>query len=186
MIGNITVSAKEANLTLRCNALATDKNQQILFLSIAGSGSAIKAVNAVLHCKSQVAFFVENLPEPFADFDGYARIHPAGYRIQKAKLDQRTWHLVASTCLDGFIPNLSPRSLWRMLHSDRYSTPLLAAWVPWLQRHLEDDGCLWLPDRFGCEAGVLQLDSTALDKLVSKGLRTGQLEVRDVRENLQP
>ena len=42
----------------------------------------------------------------------------------------------------GLILALSEESLWQELRSDRYTTPILRAWVPWLLERLKEDGGL--------------------------------------------
>ena len=76
-----------------------------------------------------------------------------------------------------FLKVNSEASLWHELTSERYTTPLLEEWVPYLREamigggYLEDALCV------GCDCGVLKLGTTDLDAIVVDGLKKGKIKI---------
>jgi hypothetical protein len=63
-----------------------------------------------------------------------------------------------------------------------YTTPLLREWMPWLMQNLIADGLLVKLPSFQCNPGMLTVDDTGLDALVSRGVGTGALKIPDRKE----
>jgi hypothetical protein len=159
---------------------------QIMLLSVAGPETAIKAVNACL-VSNQSARFEADVPlrtfRTFESSEGEERYcptlarSPEGYDTYKSRLGYNTWHLLALSKRDGFMPCVSETALDRQLRSPRFSTPLLRSWAPWLARKLGEAKHLLLLDGFQTRAALLQAGTPELDELVSCGLRDGHLSI---------
>jgi hypothetical protein len=151
------------------------RDSHVLLLSAAGAETAVKALAAVLRseARAEIGFEVPGFychkPQRF----------PGGYRMHQARLDGNTWHLLPLARADGMLPVLSEEALWRELRSERFTTPLLRSWMPWLMRRLRESGALVELRQVGCNAGLLRLDTEGLDQLVSEGIKTGTLQVED-------
>src|SRR5262249_41766789 len=159
-----------------CDALACDAGRQILILSAAGPETAIKSLAAALNSDARVKFETE-MDTPFFRYYGAVR-HPGGYRISRHRMDFNTWHLLALAKADGLRPVLSEEALWQELRSERYTTPLLRSWVPWLMEELKERKGLQTLEQVGCNAGLLVAGDGTVDELVSIGLRRGSLRVK--------
>jgi hypothetical protein len=146
-----------------------------MLLSAAGPETSVKALAAVLRSDARVRFYPE-LESPFYRYYGPMR-HPAGYTVQRAKLDSNTWHVLCAARVEGLLPVLSEEALWQELRGERFTTPLLRSWVPWLlQRMLERGGLVWL-EQVGCEAGLLLAGTETVDELVAEGINQGHLRL---------
>lgn len=164
-------------IRLRCDAAAclvqAGHGRPLLLASVCGPESAVKAFTAALHgtAKVQIESRVGGKPV-------YAERWPRGYKVYRAALGFSTWHALAVAKMDGLILALSEETLWRELRTDRYTTPILRQWVPWLMERLLETGGLVKPEQAGCECGYLAADTEDLDKLVSEGLRSKALKLR--------
>lgn len=161
---------------LRCDAVALH-GKEILLLSVAGPETAVKALTAGLRSSGRDQ-----------DRFGYA-VHvggvdetrltkcPDGYRVYRTKLDYGLWHVLLLARRDGFLPVLTDETLWQLLRGDRFTTPLVREWMPWLAGEMARRGAIVPLTRFGCEASLMLADDDTLDELVSESLRDKQLAV---------
>lgn len=143
---------------------------------MAGPSTALKSLRAVL-AQPKVMFSLR-FPRYSYPFGPNYRINrdPDGYVSRTALLGYGTNHMVLVTKRDGFIPCVSPEALWQEVSSPRHTTPVLRAWSPWLYQKLKDlRRVLRDTDCFGCKPGLLDLDDATLDRVVSGGLKTGEI-----------
>jgi hypothetical protein len=84
-------------------------------------------------------------------------------------------HLVALAKIPGLLPDMSDDHLWAELTGPRYTTPLLCAWIPWLNRAMSDGGGIVVANGFAATVGVLKAGPDGLDELVSRGARQRHL-----------
>ena len=82
-----------------------------------------------------------------------------------------------SVGVKNFMPVLSEATVWQLLRSNRFTTPLLQEWMPWLFQKLKEKKLVTELQQFGCQTGLLTADTDALDKLVSGGVRSNQLKI---------
>jgi hypothetical protein len=160
---------------------------QIMLLSVAGPETSIKAVHACLSSSVPVRFDTESeirrersLANPAGDERTCPSMvrHPSGYTTYRSRLGYNTWHLLALSRAEGFLPCLSETALHEALRSSRYSTPYLRSWVPWLADRLadaEEKRLLHLLDGFQTQAALLQATNDDLDSVISMGVRDGFL-----------
>jgi hypothetical protein len=176
-----------SSFRLRCHAAAwcdgysgTQAFQPgLLLLSATGSDTAAKAVRAVLHVSEIEAEFrlergerIERMAR--AHYDG----KPTGYTASLARLAPGAIHIVALAKLPGLIPDLSDDRLWAELCGERYTTPLLRAWTPWIRQRLIAAGGIVPAQGYAAKAGVLRATPEEIDDLASSGVRQGHLEMK--------
>jgi hypothetical protein len=150
---------------------------QALYLSVAGPGTALKALRACL--AQPKLMFNLSFPDGRGTFwrhDQFKR-DPEGYSSKTVPLGCGTHHMVLMTKREGFITSVTPEALWQELSSPRYTTPVLKAWTPWLHEKfqglrsvLRDTQC------FGCNPGVLSLADDTFDRVVSEGIKNGHIK----------
>jgi hypothetical protein len=161
---------------LRCDAIGLHE-KEILLLSVAGSETAVKAMTAGLRSSTRdqkridYTVHLDNVNETFLTKC------PDGYRVYRAKLGYGLWHVLCIAKREGFLPVVSEETVWQLLQSDRFTTPLLRAWVPWLCREMKRKGILVELNQSGGQAGLIQADNETLDELVSTGVRQRQLAI---------
>ncbi|MBC8867794.1 MAG: hypothetical protein H8E44_00155 [Planctomycetes bacterium] len=174
-------SGDAARYTLHCSAVAYQRNYEdhdgLMILSVAGTSTAIKSLNAALLADAKARYTLDDIP-------GHSRHNPlkrpAGtkYRIRKAKLGAlNTWHLLAVADTPGLIPNLTDDAIWRVLTSDEITTPVLRKWVPYVSQRLFANRQLVKLHAWGCSPVLLTADSDGIDAIVSQGLKEGEIGI---------
>lgn len=153
-------------------------SQMICVLSASGPERTISRLRAVLQSNSKVRMRGADMPAPFYRWRYAPTRCDAGYIVHRTKLDFNTWHIMAVAKVPELLQVMDDETLWQKLSSDAFTTPVLRSWVPWLKERLIEDCCLSKLDCFQCETGWLSLDSSQLDDYVSKGVKSGQLEVK--------
>jgi hypothetical protein len=140
------------------NALATAADGTVLVASLFGRQAQLRAITAALRGNNKL--------ELSASFEtpryNLARCE-AGYHAYRVSLGYGYWHVLLVAKVTGLILALSEESLWRELRSDRFTTPILRRWVPWLMARLVEAGGLAKLTVDGCKAGLLVADDDMLD-----------------------
>jgi hypothetical protein len=182
----LVVTTGKSQFRLRCHAAAwsdgynSKRSYQpgLLLLSAVGPDTAAKAIRAILHVNEIEAEFrlergeqIERMAR--ATYDG----KPVGYTAALARLAPGAVHLVALAKLPGLMPDLSDDRLWAELCGERYTTPLLRTWTPWISKKLIATGGIVTAQGYAANSGVLTATPEALDELVSSGVRNGHLEM---------
>jgi hypothetical protein len=147
---------------------------RIQVLSIMGAESAVKAFAAVLQSDGYVSFRVD--AEGVHPYQEFAK-DKEGYSIYRSRASLNHWHFLCISKRKGLLTSMDEASLWRELRSERFTTPLLRSWAPYLVEQLKDRGLLTGLDGFGCEAGMLTADSDDLDEIVTEGLTSRQIVI---------
>lgn len=147
-------------------------------LSASGPERTISRLKAALQSNAKIVMVPEDLPAPFYRWNYQPVKSDAGYVVHRQKLDYDTWHLLAVSRFEGLMPAVSEEALWQELRSERYTTPLLKRWLPWLQGRLIQENLLRPLDCFQCQAACLSGGTAVrLDELVSEGISEGHLEI---------
>lgn len=162
-----------------------ENHGQLYALSIAGPSQAIQAVAAGLADRSLNVSFNTRVEGGFNKEETHQRwakyVSPAagGFDIRKAKLAFDTWHMVAVSKDPKFLLHTTDEALWRILRSDKFTTPLLKHWTPALRQRLVQMELLRKLDFFGnCNPSYLFATDDSLDKVVSEGVRRKELLIQ--------
>jgi hypothetical protein len=162
---------------LAADQVAVDPDtEQVLLLSFAAPATTAKAVTAALVTDVPLRMHFADLPFT-PRYHRSGRRAEAGYRVHRHNLGYGTWHCVLAARRDGFLPCISDAALWAALTSNRFTTPLLRDWMPWVRQTLVARRLLKDCDCAGCTAGLLSATSEDLDAVVSAGLKQGQLTI---------
>lgn len=175
-LGRLRLVTRDSEFTVHCDALAVTgwRTAEVKLLSVAGSGTAIKAIAAALHKGSGVRFE----PEDCGDLHTYRGYQPVGkWECFRSHLGLGTYHLVAWTREEGFLSTVSREALRRLLIGTTITTPILATpeWLDFIERRLRD-GRRWTDYQcFGCRCAHVLLCSEVLDQIVTEGVQSGKL-----------
>jgi len=159
-----------------CDAAAVTgwRRSELKLISVAGAGTAIKAVAAGLHKGSGVHWELEDC----GDIPSWTKWKARGkWQCFRSHLGLGCYHLVAWTREAGFLPTVSPEALRRQLISVEITTPILTTreWLAYIHRRLKEES-LWTDYTcFGCRCADVRLSSEILDKIVSDGIMSGVL-----------
>jgi Type III restriction enzyme, res subunit len=165
-----------SRFSIRCDALALTNNEMLL-MSVAGPETSVKALSAGLRASGRDQRHVEYSAQVGEIAGSQLGRSQEGYRIYRTKLPYGLWHILCLAKRNGFLPALTDESLWQYLLTGQFTTPLLRDWMPWLRRRMREQGLLLELTQVGCDAGLLLIDSDTLDKLVSEGIKKGELSI---------
>jgi hypothetical protein len=180
------------SVTVPCDMAAvyrlTSDHGTLYSISLAASSMEVQAISAALADGSLVMSW-DVSDSPLGDhgpavtrWRGDVRPAPGGFELRKAKLAYDTWHLVAVCKDQKFLLHETDEALWKVLRSDKYTTPMLRSWVPAIREALVHNKLLKGCDFFGrafdkAQPSYLLLNDTMLDKVVSEGVRKGQMRI---------
>ena len=161
---------------VHCDAVALHE-KEILLLSVAGAETAVKALTAGLRSSGRDQQRLAYTVRLGGVNDAHLTKCPDGYRVYRTRLDYGLWQVLLLAKRDGFLPVVTGETLWRHLQGNRFTTPLVREWVPWLSRAMTEKGAIVPLTQAGCEAGLVLADTDTLDELVSEGLRDKHLAI---------
>jgi hypothetical protein len=186
-LGTLFMDAPAAKHTLRCVQFAyDDSHNTIVLASVAGPQTAVKSFAAALNENCKLNVNVDGLEvrlsdgstEPAQRWRGFERAPGQGrYKVVMHRLGFNYIHCTARLKDPRLLPSVTDEALWAQLRSDRFTTPLLREWVPWLKEALLNEGNLEKLPAFQCQPGLLAIDDGGLDGIVSKGISEGRLTV---------
>jgi hypothetical protein len=104
---------------------------------------------------------------------------PGGYRIDAHKLGFGSIHALFTCRQQGFLPNDSDDALWQELKQERFTTPLLRGWLPYIRKELELKSLLARCHTLDCTCCVLAGTSADLDAIVESGLKNGSTAIHE-------
>lgn len=177
-LGEIQVSTAETTFTLKLDrvaALGEGDSGSICVLSAAGSHTAVKALHACLWGGAPATFRVKAGNFKWATM----RANASGYKSYMAKLAgcYGWWQIVAIAKQPGIMPVIDDAALWREFKSEKYTTPILRSFMPWIRDQLLGKGLLHRLDGFRCAAGLLSVTTAKLDEVVKAGVEFGHLKI---------
>ena len=91
---------------------------------------------------------------------------PGGYRIDAHRLGFGSIHALFICRQQGFLPNDSDDALWQELKQERFTTPLLRGWLPYVRKELELKSLLSRCHTLDCTCCILTATSADLDSIV--------------------
>lgn len=161
---------RSSRFRLRCDAIGFHDDQMLL-LSVVGPETSVKALTAGLRSSAQDQRRIEYTVH-VGDINrtNLARC-PAGYRIYRTKMGYDLWHVLCLAQREGFMPVMTEQTVWQLLQNDKFTTPLLREWVPWLYKKMKERANVIPLTQHGCQAGLLLTDNATLDELVSEGIK---------------
>jgi hypothetical protein len=153
---------------------------------VAGPQTAVKSFAAALNenCKLKVNVdglavqLTDGTTQPAQRWRDFERAPGQGkYKVVMHRLGFNYVHCTARFKDPRLLPSVTDEALWAQLRSDRFTTPLLREWVPWLKEAMLKEGNLERLPAFQCQPGLLAIDDGALDGIVSRGIAEGHLKV---------
>jgi hypothetical protein len=175
-LGSVVMRTAKSGVRLISDAVAVldgGRTDTVLMVSVAGPESSVKAVAAGLRSNVLVEFVIDH---PGVYSHRPVR-HESGYKVLTSRLDGNYWHMLVVADVPGFLPILDDASLWQELKTDRFTTPLVRSWIPWLRKRMEEERLLARIRQCGCNAGLLVATTDQLDELVTQGLETGEISI---------
>jgi hypothetical protein len=175
-LGSVVMRTEKTGVRLISDAVAVldmGRTDTVLMVSAAGPESSVKAVAAGLRSNTRADFVIDH---PGVYCHRPVR-HDGGYKVMTSRLDGNYWHMLIFADVPGFLPILDDASLWQELKTERFTTPLVRSWIPWLRKRMEEERLLARIRQSGCNAGLLMATTEQLDELVTQGLETGEISI---------
>jgi hypothetical protein len=181
--GDIEIQGKDIAIpAVKFDRLAVGGRGELLLVSLIAEAQRVKQIRAILAGGAKVTIQATGVKltrpgdEPWQAREP-GRLYPApdGYQCQTHKLGFGLVHAMFLTRTPGFLKVVTPESLWQELNAPRFTTPLLKAWVPYLEAQLRTDERLEHAHGFRCQCGVLSALTRHLDEVVSQGLAQGKI-----------
>ena len=104
---------------------------------------------------------------------------PSGYRIDAHRLGFGSIHALFTCRQQGFLPNDSDDALWQELKQERFTTPMLRGWLPYVRKELELKNLLSRCYTLDCTCCILTATSADLDSIVEFGLKNGSISIQE-------
>jgi hypothetical protein len=79
-----------------------------------------------------------------------------------------------------FVQDVTPERVYQAVY-EAFPATLLPAWSSWITKRLRQQGWLVDLDCVGMKAGVIRATTAGLDRLVSDGMKAGQLKIPERR-----
>lgn len=165
---------KDIQQRFNCERLAWFDDGSVAIAWVVASVQSIRAFSAALQSNNSRARVEYQRNMLSRDPDGYrAYYHP---------LMMRTYESVVVSKRRGLLPTVSDNGLWLELKSERYTTPLLRDWVPFIRERLVKEKLL---ESLRCDGewptkpGLLTATTEDLDDIVKSGLACGHIKIEE-------
>ena len=185
VFGSVDIQGKEALIpSLPYDRIAIGNQGHLYLLSLIAEDQRIKAIRALFTGKAGRVLVTAaggkvrkpSDPEWRGESNpGNLTITEGGYACYKHKLGYGQSHALFVTREQGFLPVVSEESLWQELNDVRFTTPILRAWMPYIEAQLREQELLDDARVFNCRCGFLTAHTGNLDEIVESGLKAGDI-----------
>ncbi len=157
-------------------------DDKLVFISLVAFSQDVKAIRAALAAGINAPIWLRDVK---LSKDGESKVpgavspSPGGYRIDAHKLGFGSIHALFTCRQQGFLANDSDDALWQELKQDRFATPLLRGWLPYVRKELEFKSLLTRCHTLDCTCCILTAASADLDLIVEFGLKNGLISIRE-------
>ena len=161
---------------------AAAHQDKLVFISLVAFSQDIKAIRAALAAGLAAPIWLKNVT---LSKDGETKVpesvlpSPSGYRIDAHRLGFGSIHALFTCRQQGFLPNDSDDALWQELKQERFTTPLLRGWLPYVRKELELKSLLSRCYTLDCTCCMLNATSADLDSIVESGLKNGSIAIQE-------
>src|SRR5262249_30106689 len=147
---------------------------KLVFISLVAFSQDIKAIRAGLAAGLDSPMRIKDVT--LSEDDESTVPHEvwpsqSGYRIDAHRLRFGSIHALFTCRQQGFLPNDSDDALWQELKRERFTTPLLRGWLPYIRKELEIKNLLTHCHTLDCTCCILTATSADLDSIVEFGLK---------------
>ena len=170
---------KSIHIEARFNKVALHQNR-LLFISLVAFSQDVKALRAAFAAGLDSPIQLKNVTlsrDGEATVPGDVRPSLGGYRLDTHRLGFGSIHALFTCRQQGFLPNDTDDALWQELKQERFTTPLLRGWLPYIRKELEIKSLLSRCHTLDCTCCVLTATSADLDSIVEFGIKNGLIRI---------
>ena len=171
------------SITLAVDRIALDDNRLVI-LSCVGYASDIKAMRAALATNDKDGMLLQGCHLKggngghFHAKDAWP-FRSTRYSCYAHKLGLNAWHAIFQARVAGILVDGSDDTLWAELNSERFTTPMLRSWLPYIREELIRFNMLRPCDCMDCEVSRLSCNTQTLDSIVETGLKNGAISIKE-------
>ena len=170
--------AKSIHIQARFDKVALHENR-LVFISLVAFSQDVKALRAAFAAGLDSPIQLKNVTlsrDDESTVPGDVRPSLGGYRLDTHRLGFGSIHALFTCRQQGFLPNDSDDALWQELKQERFTTPLLRGWLPYVRKELEIKSLLSRCHTLDCTCCILTATSADLDSIVEFGLKNGLIK----------
>jgi hypothetical protein len=155
---------------------------KLVFGSVVAFSQDVKAIRAALVAGPRTPMWLKNVT---LSKDGESKVpesvspSPSGYRIDAHRLGFGSIHALFTCRQQGFLPNDSDDALWHELKQERFTTPMLRGWLPYIRKEFELKSLLARYYTLDCTCCILTVNSADLDSIVESGLKHRLISIQE-------
>lgn len=97
------------------------------------------------------------------------------YDVFTHNLGYNTFHCVAISRRPGFMTTMDDEAIWQQLNDDRFTTPVLREWTPYIKSVMLKRDLIVPAKGYGCACGFMVASNDHLDEIVQAGLQVRRL-----------
>jgi hypothetical protein len=164
---------RDTRVVAYADRYAADRHGELFFLSIGGESMAVRAVLAALASRKSVT--VEGSTQhSWLMFPWNSKVKFRTARLSSGLAHGVVWNEDSSNGL--FVQDVTPESVYRAVY-EAFPVTLLPEWAGWLTKRLRQQSWLVDLDGVGMKAGLIRATTGGLDRLVSDGVKAGELNI---------
>ena len=155
---------------------------RLVFISLVAFSQDVKAIRAAFAAGLDSPMRLKNVTlskDDESTVPGAVWPSLGGYRIDAHRLGFGSIHALFTCRQQGFLPNDSDDALWQELKQERFTTPLLRGWLPYVRKELELKSLLSRCHTLDCTCCILTATSADLDSIVESGLKNGLISIQE-------
>ena len=152
---------KSIHIEARFDKVALNENK-LVFISLVAFSQDIKALRAAFAAGLESPIQLKHVTlsrDDESTVRGDVRPALGGYRLDTHRLGFGSIHALFTCRQQGFLPNDSDDALWQELKQERFTTPLLRGWLPYVRKELELKSLLSRCHTHDCTCCVLTATS---------------------------
>ncbi len=168
---------------LKYDRLAVGASGALMFISLIGPTAIVAGIRAYLNTNKKVTILATGVEIKRASAQAHYRRNPGnvsraadGYRTEHHKVEYGAAHALFITKAPGFLLSTEEEAVWQELNTDRFTTPLLRGWMPWIMKALKAKKFLVEAECYRCQCGELTCATSDLDVIVGEGIVGGHLK----------
>jgi hypothetical protein len=145
-------------------------------LSIVGPGTTVQAIAASMQASNMNPRI--RCEKSDGTYGFVYRVPGVKYLAHRNRISYSQWQLLMLANHEYFLRSNSDEALWQELSSERYTTPVLRAWVPWIRDRLEQEELLKPLVSVNCNSALMQAQTKDLDDLITEGLQSQAITIQ--------
>ncbi len=167
---------EQTSLEFRVSRMAATPDDATMYLlEVVGASQSINALRACLNSDVTCTFTTRGMRftngRRNGEYKGFYREEEHGYSAHAVHLGHGHNHALFLSRAPGFLPVVSPESIYAELKKPHHTTPILRSWIDKIEQRLRLADKLEPLFCFRCDCARITATTADLDKIVSEGVK---------------